>query len=288
MFGLLNVNKPLGITSRAAVNHVQRLIRPAKAGHAGTLDPLATGVLLICVGPATRLVPYLQRAPKSYVGTFMFGRESDTEDIQGRMVERPPIRRPTRFELEQVLTRFVGQIEQRPPVYSAIKTNGRRSYDLVREGKPVDLPARTVTIHALRLVNYDYPRWTLKIDCAGGTYVRSLGRDIAGGLETVAVMSALERTQIGNFYVQDACSLDDLSSKSVSSLLIPAARAVAELPRQQLADAERQRVANGLLVENRCDHTAAEVAAVDADGQLLAILVPRDGGLGPSRNFILR
>src|SRR6476661_7210859 len=130
MFSLLNLCKPAGITSRDVVNRVQRLVKPHKVGHAGTLDPLAIGVLVVCLGPATRLIEYVQRMPKRYHGTFLLGRESDTEDIEGTVRERsdPPV--PSRSEIEALIPRFLGDIEQRPPAYPALKVGGRRAYDL--------------------------------------------------------------------------------------------------------------------------------------------------------------
>lgn len=285
MFGLLNIDKPAGVTSRYVVDQVQRIVAPAKAGHAGTLDPLATGVLVVCTGPATRLIPYVQRAPKRYIGKFHFGRESDTEDIEGNVVERPGGPFPKRAQLNAALRQFVGDIKQRPPAFSALKLNGRRAYDLARKGKKVDLKPRQVSIQDLRLVEYEYPIWTVEIRCGSGTYVRSLGRDIAEALGTVAVMSELQRMEIGHFRLQDACSLDELTDQSILSHLKPAINAVAMLPRQTLTKDERDQIANGITIEHRCCQQATEIAAVDAAGNLLAILVPRSGGLGPSRNF---
>jgi len=137
--GILNVNKPTGETSRHVVDTVHRLVRPAKAGHAGTLDPLAAGVLLVAVGPATRLIKYLQRMPKQYKGTFLLGRESTTEDITGEVVELddPPV--PSMEKIAATAEKLLGRVEQRPPAFSALKVAGKRAYDLARKGKPVDL-----------------------------------------------------------------------------------------------------------------------------------------------------
>src|SRR6476659_4427850 len=141
-FGVLNVNKPRGMTSRDAVNRVERLVRPAKAGHAGTLDPLATGVLVICVGQATRLIRFVQRMRKQYRATFLLGRQSETDDLEGEVIEIPNATQPPRAALDLALTQFVGDIEQRPPAHSAIKIDGRRAYRLARRGKAVELAAR--------------------------------------------------------------------------------------------------------------------------------------------------
>ena len=148
--GLLNVDKPAGMTSRDAVDLVQRLARPAKVGHAGTLDPLATGVLVICVGAATRLIEYVQRMPKRYVGTFLLGRSSTTEDIEGQvtLLSDPPI--PAAAQIEAATEKFVGSLLQRPPAFSALKVAGKRAYDLARRGEAVELKPRPVEVYALK------------------------------------------------------------------------------------------------------------------------------------------
>jgi tRNA pseudouridine55 synthase len=207
MIGLLNINKPTGKTSRDVVNHVQRLVRPAKVGHAGTLDPLATGVLVVCVGPATRLIQYVQQMPKRYRATFLLGCRSDSDDTE---LEVTPVDAPaaTRSAIETALPNFVGTIQQRPPAFSAIKVKGKRAYDLARNGEQIQLEARPITIHGIDIVSYDYPELVLDIRCGSGTYIRSIGRDLAEQLGTAAVMSALERTEIGRFRATDAATLD--------------------------------------------------------------------------------
>jgi tRNA pseudouridine55 synthase len=286
VFGFLNINKPRGITSRDAVNVVARLVRPAKTGHAGTLDPLAEGVLVVGVGPATRLVEYVQRMPKRYRGEFLLGRESPTEDVEGPVAELAEAPIPTRDELATAARGLIGSIEQRPPQYSAVKVAGRRAYELARRGEAVSLAPRTVTIHELAIVEYDYPRLVIDVRCGGGTYVRSLGRDLATAVGTVAVMSALVRTAIGPFTVERATSLDGLSRESLGDTLVPATAAVAELPRRVLGDAEVVEILAGRSIAAADDGDAPEVAALDAEGNLRAILVPRGAGrLGPNRVF---
>ncbi len=175
LFGLLNISKPRGETSRWVDDQVQWLAHPAKVGHAGTLDPLASGVLLVCIGQATRLMGYLQQSPKSYRAEFLLGRTSTTEDIHGELaeIENPP--QPTRDEIEKTARRFVGEIQQRPPVFSALKVGGRPAYKFARKGQAVELAPRPVTIHRLELIEYEYPRLVVDVDCSSGTYMRSLG-----------------------------------------------------------------------------------------------------------------
>ena len=285
MFGTLNINKPTGMTSRAAVNRVQRLARQSKIGHAGTLDPLASGVLVLCLGTATRLIGFVQRMPKRYRGTFLLGQESDTEDVEGRVVpiENPP--RPRRAEIEAVLRRMVGTIWQRPPAYSALKSRGRRACDLARRGEIVELKPRKVEIHKLTVVQYEYPMLKLDIECGKGTYVRSLGRDVASQLGTAAVMSSLERSAIGSYRIEDACTLDQLTSNNLPSNLLPAAKAVATLPVIELSEAEAARIACGQSIDQRCHVSGEQVAAFDRTGELRAILVRRKDGWGPTCNL---
>ena len=146
-FGLLNVFKPRGITSRAVVSQIHRLVRPNKAGHAGTLDPLAEGVLVICVGAATRLIEFVQRMPKRYVGTFLLGKDSETQDVDGDVVDLSSAVKPTREQIEAAISSFIGDIEQTPPAYSALKVGGKRAYDLARAGQHVDRVSPRRTVH---------------------------------------------------------------------------------------------------------------------------------------------
>ncbi|NLF71723.1 MAG: tRNA pseudouridine(55) synthase TruB [Candidatus Anammoximicrobium sp.] len=286
MFGLLNVNKPSGITSRDVVNRVQRLVRGVKVGHAGTLDPLATGVLVVALGPATRLVEYVQRMPKTYVGTFLLGRASDTEDVEGKVVELENPPRPTAGEIEAALPHLTGMIEQRPPAFSALKVQGRRAYEVARRGGAVELRPRPVEVHRLTLVRYAYPELQLEVCCGSGTYIRSLGRDVAQALGTAAVMSALIRTAIGDFRIEESCRTDDLTAETIRGQLLPPGRALVQLPSVPLAADEIRRLADGVAIPNRWQLNAPELAAVDGQGQLIAILVPRGRDeLGPLRNF---
>jgi tRNA pseudouridine55 synthase len=277
--GLLNVNKPVGMTSRQAVDIVHRLSRPAKAGHAGTLDPLAQGVLVVCAGSATRLIGYVQRMPKQYRGTFLLGRTSATEDIEGEVTELPDAPVPTLEQIEAAAKHFVGRIEQRPPAFSALKIQGRPAYKLARQGKPVDLKPRPVDIYRIEVKSYDYPELVLEIDCGGGTYIRSLGRDLAEALGTGAVMSALVRTSIGGFHVAEAIDPSQLTSDNWHGFLQPPLRAVEYLPRVQLSADDTVRLRNGMTVAAGGEEESAavspeckECAALDPAGQLVGVV----------------
>jgi tRNA pseudouridine55 synthase len=285
--GLLNLNKPSGPTSRQVVDVVQRLARPAKAGHAGTLDPLASGVLVVGVGAGTRLVDYVQRMPKRYRGTFLLGRRSPTEDIQGEvtLLEGGPL--PAVEQIRAAAGALLGQIQQRPPAYSALKLAGRRAYELARQGHQVELAARPVTVYAIEVSRYEYPELVLEVECSRGTYVRSLGRDLARSLGTEAVMSALVRWGVGPFRLEDAADPGLLTCENLAGHLLPMLRAVETLPRVVLSADQIGRVRNGLAVAREPPAPeAGEIAAVDARGRLVAILCPRGQGLlGPLRNL---
>jgi tRNA pseudouridine55 synthase len=245
LFGLLNVDKPAGCSSRHVVDVVERLVRPAKAGHAGTLDPLATGVLVICVGKATRLISYVQQMPKRYRATFQLGRHSETDDIEGEVVELRAAPVPTIGQIDETLRQFLGEIEQVPPLHSAVKVGGRRAYALARRGKAVELAPRKVTIHGIEVRRYEYPELELEIECGSGTYVRSLGRDLAAALGTAAVMSALKRSAIGRFQIADALALDDVNGETVAKHLLPATAAVEHLPQVTVDTAQAVDLRNG-------------------------------------------
>ena len=304
MFGILNINKPVGWTSRDVVNRVERLVRPAKAGHAGTLDPIAGGVLVVCVGPATRLIEYAQRMPKHYRGTFRLGCQSPSDDTEGEVTPLPDAPRPSLAEVEAALPQFVGQIAQRPPVFSAIKIGGKRSYKLARKGRAVELPTRQVTIHRLAVVQYDYPQLVIEIVCGSGTYVRALGRDLAESLGTAAVMTALERTAIGPFHIAEAVDPDDLTAETIAQHLQSPLSLLSDMPRLELTSPEVEEIRHGRFISPSADFTLppisapgsargqpteghpTEVAAVDPQGRLVALLIPKPGDRwAPKRNF---
>ncbi len=287
MFGLLNIDKPPHITSREVVNRVQRIVRPTKVGHAGTLDPLATGVLVVCLGPATRLVPYIQSQSKSYRATFLLGRRSASDDTEEEVEILTDSQIPTRAELDHGLRALRGEIRQRPPLYSAVKIDGRRAYALARAGQQgVQVKERTVVVHQLEIASFDYPQLELLIRCGSGTYVRALGRDLARAVGTEAVMAALRRTAVGNFDVSRAVSPDDLCRESVRSALLAPAEAVAELPQLRVTADEQRKLAQGQDIRLPAHPHSTEVAAFDAAGNLVAILTPRRPGLlKPARNF---
>lgn len=288
MHGILNLNKPAGMTSRDVVNIVQRLVRPHKTGHAGTLDPLATGVLVCPVGHGTKLIEYVQRLPKTYKAKFIFGKRSDTEDVQGTVETLVDPPQPTREEIEAVLPSFVGTISQVPPAYSALKIAGKRAYDLARQGKEVKLEAREIEVYSFKILAYHYPDLWVEIECGSGTYVRSLGRDLAQALGTEAVMAELTRMAIGDFRVEDAVRPTmgfDLAT--IEESLLPTVRAVQGLSQVTIGHEEIVRLSQGKLIEiDPIANGHNEVAALDETGSLVAIVTPgKEGGWRSVRNF---
>jgi tRNA pseudouridine55 synthase len=273
--GVLNLNKPAGITSRQAVDRVQRCLRGPKLGHAGTLDPLATGVLVVCVGAATRLIEYVQRMPKTYRTVIRLGASSDTYDADGRVMAVAVPRAPAHAEVEAALKRQVGMILQRPPEFSALKVQGLRAYDLARTGQAVDLAPRQVRVDRIDLIAYEWPRLELEITCGGGTYIRSIARDLGADLGCGGLVEVLKRTRIGTFSLDRAIDLDHVSPDTIADGLRPALEAVAELPCLAVTAEQVSALVQGreLRTATIADAMAVpgEVALVGPDGTLIAI-----------------
>ena len=286
--GVLNLNKPAGVTSRDVVNMIQRLAgRKTKIGHAGTLDPMARGVLVTAVGPATRLIQCVQQMPKTYRAEFVLGCYSDTEDTDGNVVSLDSPLVPTREEIRGALPRFTGKILQHPPAFSALKIDGRRAYALARNGEHVELSPREIVVYRLVLDEYDYPKMMLTIECGSGTYVRSLGRDLAESLGTAAVMSALERTAIGPFHVEDSIAPDSLTRDNWLDALLSPALAVSHLAKLTLDDQAVRRIQNGQTIPRpQGIDPLAETVAIDQAGRMIGILTGRGPDqLKAKRNF---
>lgn len=232
MDALLNLYKPAGMTSREAVDAVRRLLGVRRAGHTGTLDPGAEGVLLLCLGKATRLNEFLQWLPKTYRATMVLGVQTSTQDMDGEVVATIDASGVTQEQLEAVLPRFTGQIQQVPPMYSALHHEGKRLYELAREGKVVPREARPVQVHRLQLLRFvpgEHPEAELEIECSTGTYIRTLCADIGEALGVGAYAKTLKRTAIGPFRVEDAVTLQQLEAGDATDYLIPMAQAVQEL-----------------------------------------------------------
>ena len=210
--GVLNIDKPQGITSHDVVARVRRLTGIRRVGHAGTLDPLATGVLLVCVGPATRFIEYLQQGKKIYETTIRLGEETDTYDAEGRVVATAPVPDFSVEELERTLDAFRGEIMQTPPMYSAIKQGGKPLYQLARAGKEVERPPRPVTIYDITILQWRNPDLTLRITTSPGVYIRSIAHDLGQALGVGGHVRALRRIASGAFRVEDAVTLTALEA----------------------------------------------------------------------------
>ncbi len=216
--GILNLNKPAGITSARAVSHVKRMLpRGTKIGHAGTLDPFATGVLLLLIGKATKLSEQMMASPKQYLATVRFGATTETDDLDSPATPFPNAAIPSVIQITASLPQFIGTILQRPPAYSAMKVGGRRAYALAREGQAVPLVERPVRIDDIRLLSYAPPEVQLQIDCGRGTYIRAIARDLGDALHCGGYLTQLCRTRIGDFTLEDALPLSGVTNESIAT-----------------------------------------------------------------------
>ncbi|MCR4804531.1 MAG: tRNA pseudouridine(55) synthase TruB [Clostridia bacterium] len=282
MNGILNLNKPVGCTSFDCVAVLRRLTGEKRIGHTGTLDPQASGVLPICIGKATRLLEFMDDVPKTYVCGCTLGLTTDTLDIWGKT---ECDRRPLAFDLsaetvEKGLLSFQGEITQKPPVFSAIKVNGRKLYEYAREGRAVEVPERRVIIHSVRLLSWEGANkpFTFEVVCSRGTYVRSICRDLGELLGTGACMSSLVRTETCGYKLEDAASLDALKTlapEEIEALLDPLETAAEGLPRLDLSDAQARLFAAGNPLWSEGLNVPEEPAAAFREGRLIG--VTRDG-----------
>ena len=240
MNGILVVNKPRGMTSHDVVGRVRRIAMQKRVGHAGTLDPMATGVLLICLGRATRVAEYLSGSDKTYRAVIRLGEETDTYDAEGQVTATRPVN-VTETELRETLERFSGEIDQVPPMYSALKRNGQPLYKLARKGIEVERSARRVTVYENALREWQSPDVTIDVRCSAGTYIRSLAHDMGKMLGCGAHLTALTRLASGSFAIDEAVKLQDLEGRpDLEGLLRPLDAALQNLPALTL-DAEQSR-----------------------------------------------
>lgn len=220
MDGILVLDKPVGITSARAVGQVKRLLpRGTKIGHAGTLDPFATGVLLLLIGKSTKLCEKLMDEPKQYVTTVKLGATSASDDPESPEEARQISAPPGQDSVDDALKTFTGSIQQRPPIFSAMKIKGRRAYDLARAGRVVEMPPRTVQVYAIERLSYAWPFLSLRIDCGRGTYIRAIARDLGEALAVGGYLTELRRTRVGPFGVDDAVTVEQAAQFGVGDLL---------------------------------------------------------------------
>jgi tRNA pseudouridine55 synthase len=282
--GLLVIDKPAGMTSRAVVNRVQRWFpRGTAAGHTGTLDPLATGVLVVCVGAATRLAEYVQRMDKVYRTRLRLGARSDTLDADGVITCVAEPRPPDPAALEAAVQTFRGRQEQVPPAYSAAKVAGRRAYALARCGQDVHLTPRLIEIYDLYLLHYEFPRLELEVHCGKGTYIRALARDLGEALGCGALVETLRRMRVGPFSAAEAVPLD-VDPSTARARLLPVEAAVSELSKLTVTPVEADRLRRGQRIPVRStDGAEGEAAALDASGRLVAVVQLRHGQAHPAK-----
>lgn len=276
--GWVIVDKPLGLTSTQCLARVRRLTDAAKAGHGGTLDPLATGILPIALGEATKTVNWVMTAGKTYRFTVRWGEATETDDTEGPVTQRSDVR-PDRAAIEAVLPSFTGEIMQRPPAYSAIKVDGRRSYDLARKGEVLELAARPIRIDALRLVDIPDPDHAVfEVDCGKGAYVRALGRDLALALGTYGHITVLRRTRVGRYDEKAAFSLDSLEElcqkDAAHAYLLPIETALDDIPALVLTGPQADRLKHGQPIK-----IALTAPGLPPEGELLVMADGKPVGL---------
>ncbi|HEY46594.1 MAG: hypothetical protein AMJ88_14645 [Anaerolineae bacterium SM23_ 63] len=279
-FGLMIVDKPVGPTSHKIVSLVRRGTGVKKVGHAGTLDPRASGVLVLCLGSATRLSEFLSTSSKRYEAVISFGASTQTYDSEGPVVRRSKSI-PSLEELQAVLPEFRGEIEQVPPPYSAIKVKGEKAYKLARSGKEVSLDPRTVTIHHLEVLKYQAPDLVLDIECTAGTYIRSLAHDLGERISAGAHLANLRRTRAGPFSLEDAIPLPKLEVGFLTGkwerYLRPAADALPDLPIVEVGGEILDLLKNGHRIPASMGSDGM-ARAIGPDGDLVAILEAVEGG----------
>jgi tRNA pseudouridine55 synthase len=308
--GWLNLYKPLNVTSAKAVSIVKHNLRPQKIGHAGTLDPLASGVLPLALGEATKTMQFCMDTNKEYEFTVKWGEATATLDSEGEVIERSHIR-PTKAQIIDILPQFTGEISQIPPAYSAIKINGKRAYDLARQGIEVEMKARKINIYELEMldVNSQVPdkiitspdtsnqqpeiHTTFRVLCGKGTYIRSLARDIAGALGTLAHVTVLTRTKVGNFSIKDAILLEDIGKtvykNADSGALSPVDIVLDDIQVLDFTTEQAVRISQGQKIPTQespnYNFLDGDIFIAKCEGKLIAICKDGDGLIKPIRVF---
>jgi tRNA pseudouridine55 synthase len=287
--GWLILDKPLDITSTKLGNIVRRLLGAKKIGHAGTLDPLATGVLPLAIGEATKTIPYCVYRKKSYRFQITWGENRATEDAEGEVTKVSSVR-PERQEIVAALPQFIGEISQVPPIYSAVKVDGQRSYALARSGQDVVLKSRLITVYNLSLLSIDsVDQCTLELECGAGTYVRSIARDLAVTLNTCGYVSALRRTQTGKFTEKDTISLEkvyDIAHNiEQAQSFLPIGAVLDDIPAVPVSEADVVKLRQGMKIQSDLIFNIGETVAVWQDKQLIAMAYYDEHWLYPKRIF---
>lgn len=271
--GVLNVDKPAGWTSHDVVGKVRRLAGLRQVGHAGTLDPMATGVLVLCLGRATRLLEYITGQPKVYLAQVTLGAATDTYDAEGEVNQRRPVPALSHEQLDQALDAFRGEIMQRPPAYSALKRDGVALYKRARAGEEVEVEPRPITIYELALLDFDGQTARLRIGCGAGAYIRSIAHDLGQALGCGGHLSALRRTAVGGFSEDNAATIEQLAEPgALAAALLPADAAVAHLAQVSVSETEAARLLHGQAVPGADVAPAGPARVYGPDDRFLGIV----------------
>ncbi|HWR66640.1 MAG TPA: tRNA pseudouridine(55) synthase TruB [Bellilinea sp.] len=273
--GVLVVDKPVGLTSHEVVQIIRRGTYIRRAGHTGTLDPRASGVLVVLLGPAVRLSEYVSASDKRYQAVILLGKTTDTYDADGRVLSSNPVDNITEAQFEETLQQFVGEIEQVPPPYSAIKIKGRKAYEMAREGEEFDLQPRKINVYSLELLEWAPPEAVIDVYCSSGTYIRSLANDLGKMLGCGAHLVGLRRTKSGRFTLRDAVPLRKLRESfddgSWYQYVIPAAEALSDWPSIELTEANVDAIRHGHRVPGEAG-VGKMARGISLDGELVALL----------------
>lgn len=274
--GVLVVDKPVGMTSHDVVQAIRNGTGLRRAGHTGTLDPRASGVLVILVGPAVRLSEYVSASDKRYQAIIRLGSTTDTFDAEGKFTRNNVPVNVTESQFEEVLKTFIGEIEQTPPPYSAVKVQGRKAYEMARQGEEVELAPRKIQVHHLEVLEWAPPEAVVDVHCSSGTYVRSLANDLGEKLGCGAYLVGLRRTKSGRFSLRDATPLRKLQEAFTAGnwyqYLIPAAEALGDWPAVELSPDEVEAVRHGHRVKVKEGTTETKVRGVSTQGELVALM----------------
>ena len=281
--GILIVDKPAGWTSQDVVSKLRGVLHEKRVGHGGTLDPMATGVLPVFVGRATRAVEFFEHADKTYEATLRLGVTTDTQDTTGTVLQTQPIN-VDEAALRAVLPRFIGAQQQLPPMYSAVKIGGKKLYELARAGKEIERKPREITVFSIELLDFSNDSACLRVHCSKGTYIRTLCHDIGAALGCGGCMAALRRVQAGAYSIEEAVTLDEIvAHPAPQALLKPVDTLFAALPRLTLTPAQEKCVRNGAAFS--CKPGAGRCRAYSRDGEFLALCEVTDGTLRTVKSF---
>jgi len=282
LFGLINVNKPKGFTSHQVVAKLRKILNIKQIGHTGTLDPMAVGVLPVCVGKATRLIQYLDTS-KAYRAEILLGVKTDTYDIEGAIIEQKPVQ-PDRELVVKMLGEFKGEIIQTPPIYSAVHYKGKRLYEYARKNIEIpDIPQRQVTINEIKLVSFENTTLVVDIDCSGGTYIRSIAYDLGEKLGCGACLSGLTRTRSGKFRLEDSFTLEEIEEKDPTAFIIPP-QEVLDFEIIQIGADETEEIKNGRYI--KADRDYKDMVQLVYNDRLVSVAKQEDSKIRPVQVFI--